>query len=186
MSKALKIKTLFLIVVAVITYSSLNLMPSANAQSIQTSLVLAVSSPPQEKECTIEAILEDENGIPLKNMDIDFYVCGTSCIGANKTDSDGAALLRLSDDLPLFTYPKLELFETKKSETWKINAVFEGTSNYVQSSSLDVYIAFAFIDYTLYLIGGGIIVVVIICVAGYLVLQRRKRPITMPKTVKEA
>ena len=186
MSEALKIKTLVLILIAGILLTSLNSMPLVNAQPVHTSLTLAVLSPPTEKECTIAATLKDENGNPLSNMDIDFYFCGTDRIGTNKTDLDGVASLKLSDDLPLFRYPRLGLFETKITATWKINAVFKGTTNYAQSSSEDAYIAFVLIDYTPYMVGGGLIALAIIGVVGYIVFRRRKKATSIPKTPKEA
>jgi len=96
-------------------------MPLASAQPIHTSLTIAVPSPPTDKECTIEATLKDENGNPLQNIDIDFYFCGTDKIGTNKTDSDGVASLKLSDDLdlPFFSYG-LRPFETKKLDIIKL------------------------------------------------------------------
>ena len=190
MSESLKINKLILILIAGILLTSLNSMPLVNAQPVHTSLTLAVLSPPTEKECTIAATLKDENGNPLQNMDIRFLVCGTSLIGTNKTDSNGVASLKLSDDLPLFNYPRFypsfNPFETKKTETWKINSVFKGTTNYAQSSSENVYIAFVLIDYTPYMVGGGIAALAIIGVAGYIVFRRRKKATPIPKMTKEA
>lgn len=186
MSESLKIKTLILILIAGILLTSLNSLPLVNAQPVHTSLTLAVLSPPTEKECTIAATLKDENGNPLPNMDIDFYFCGTDKIGTNKTDSAGVASLKLTDNPPYSYYPRLDPFETKKTETWKINAVFSGTTNYAPSGSEYVYIAFVFIDYTPYMVGGGLIAVAIIGVVGYIVFRRKKKTITMPMTTKEA
>ena len=160
--------SLILILIAGILFISLNSMPLVNAQPVNTSLTLAVLSPPTEKDCTIAATLKDENGNPLPNMDIDFYFCGTDKVGTNKTDSDGVASLKLSDDLPLFSYPRLDLFETKITPTWKINAVFKGTTNYAQSSS-------EYIDIVIVDLVGGLSVVPIIGVVGYLVFRRRKK-----------
>jgi hypothetical protein len=171
----MKIKSVILILIAGILLISSNSMPLVNAQPVPTSLTLAIPSPPTEKECTIEATLKDEKGNPLSNMDIDFYFCGTDKVGTNKTDLYGVASLKLSDDLPLFSYPKLDLFETKKTATWKINAVFKGTTNYVQSSSKDAYVAFVLINYTPYMAAGGLIALAIIVALGYIVFRRRKK-----------
>ncbi len=122
--------------------SLLKLDDFGNAQPINTSLRIAVSSPPTEKECTLEAPLKDENGVPMQNMDIGFWVCDTSLNGTNKTDSAGVVSLKLKDNAPLFYYPRLSLFEAKKTETYKISAAFDGTTTYAQSSSEDVYVAF--------------------------------------------
>ena len=106
MSKTLKIKKILLIFVALTIFASLNSMTLVNAQLTNTSLTIAVSSPPQERECTIEATLKDENGTPLENMDIRFWVCDTSIIGTNKTDSAGVASLKLTDNPPWFYYSR--------------------------------------------------------------------------------
>jgi hypothetical protein len=158
----MEIKSLILILIAGFLLISLNSMPLVNAQSIPTSLTIAVPSPPTEKECIVEATLKDENCNPIPNTDIDFYFCGTSKVGTNMTDLDGVASLKLSDDLPLFSYPGLDLFETRMTATWKISAVFKGTTNYAQSSSEDAYVAFVLIDYTQYLVGGALIALAII------------------------
>ncbi len=141
-----------------------------------TSLTIDVPSTPQgipfSSECTIEATLKDENDNPLQNFDIDFYVCGTDCmdwIGTAKTDSNGVASLT-------YTF--------SRAGTYNITAMFSGTTSYVKSSSENVDIII--IDYTPYLVGGGLIAVAIIGVVGYIVFRRRKKAITMPKTAKEA
>jgi len=172
MSEALKIKKLILILIAGILFISSNSMPLMNAQPTPTSLTIVVPSLPQGKECTIEAFLKDENDNPLQNFDIVFYVCGTDCkdwIGTAKTDSCGVASLK-------YTFPR--------TGTYNVNAMFSGTTNYAQSSSENVDIII--IDYTTYLVGGGIIAVAIIGVVGYIVFRRRKKTITMAKTAKEA
>ncbi len=138
----------------------------------KTILTIAVPSPPQGTECTLEATLLDENDNPLQNTDIGFYICGTEKIGTAKTDSNGVASLK-------YTLPQT-------TGTYKFNAVFSGTTNYAQSSSEDVYIPLIVIDYTPYLVGGGIIAVAIIGVVGYIVFRGRKTTITMPKMAKEA
>ena len=161
MSQVLRIKTLILILIAGILFTSLSSMPLANAQPTPTSLSIAVTSPPQGKECTIEATLKDENDNPIQNFDIDFYVWGKDCkdwIGTAKTDSNGVASLK-------YTFPR--------TETYNVNAIFSGTTNYAQSSSENVDIII--IDYTPYLVGGGLIALAIIGVVGYIVFRRRKK-----------
>ena len=184
MSETSKIKKILLIFVALL-FASLNLMSLAHGQLTNTSLTVVVSSPPQEMECTVEATLKDENGTPLENMDIRFWVCDTSLIGTNKTDSTGVASLKLTDNPPWFYYPRLNLFEAKKTETYKISAVFEGTTAYAQSSSEDAFVAFVLVDYTPYLVGVGLIAVAIIGIGGYIILRRRKKTVTLPKTTEE-
>ena len=184
--KTLRIKKFFLIFVASVLLSSLTSTILVNAQPTNTSLTIAVSSSPQERTCTIEATLKDENDTPLQNMNIQFWVCDTSLIGTNKTDSAGLASLKLADNPPLFYYPRLSLFEAQKTETYEISAAFEGTTTYAKSSSGDVFVAFVLTDSTSYLVGGGLIAVVVIGVVGYLVLRRRRRTNTMPKTTKQA
>jgi hypothetical protein len=190
MGEALKTKTLFLMLIAGILFTTSNSILTANAQPIQTSL--AITAPPdlpREINCTIEAILKDENDNPLQNFDVAFlYACDdhTHPMDTVKTDSNGVASLELVDNPPFFYYPTLSPFETRKTVMFKINAAFDGTATYTKSSSEDVYVAFVLTDYTSYLVGGGLIAVVIIGVAGYMMLRKRKRAITMPKTTKQA
>lgn len=186
MSESLKNETLILILIAGILLTSFDSLPKVNAQPVHTSLTLAIISPPTEKESKIAATLKDENGNPLPNMDIDFYFCGTNKIGTNKTDLEGVASLKLSDDLPLFSYPRLDLFETKITPTWKINAVFKGNTNYAPSTSEDAYIAFVLIDYTPYMVGAGLIALALIGVVGYIVFRKRRKATPIPKMTKEA
>jgi hypothetical protein len=166
MSEVLKSKNLLLILIAGILFTSLSSMSVVNAQPTPTSLTIDVPSPPQGKECTIEATLKDENKNPLQNFDIDFYVCGTDCkdwIGTAKTDSNGVASLT-------YTFPR--------AGTYNVTAMFSGTTSYVQSSSENVDIIIA-IDNTPYLVGGGLIALAIIGVVGYLVFRRRKKATTI-------
>ena len=165
MSESLKVKTLIVILIVGILLTSSNSMPFADAQPTQTSLTLTVPSPPMGKpfwsEFTIEATLKDENENPLQNFDIDFYVCGTDCMdwfGTAKTDSNGVASLT-------YTF--------SRAGTYNVTAMFSGTTNYVQSSSENVDIII--IDYTPYIVGGGLIAVAIIGVVGYIVFRKRKK-----------
>jgi hypothetical protein len=182
MSGALKIKTLILILIVGILLTSLTSMPLVNGQPTPTSLTLAVSSPPLGEpfwsECTIEATLKDENGNPLPNMDIVFsHECLDTpddwhWIGKAKTDSNGVASL---------TYQSFDPFP---HETYNVTATFSGTTNYAQSSSEKVAIA-RMVDYTPYLVGGGIVAVAIIGVVGYIVFRRRRKVTSIQKTTKE-
>ena len=178
MSESLKIKTLILILIAGILLASSTSMPLVNAQSTPTSLTIAVTSPllriPFSSECTIGATLKDENDNPLQNMDIDFvYACDdhTHLLGTAKTDSNGIASLTHSFYYNPYYVP------------WRISANFSGTTSYAQSSS--EYVDIIVVDYTPYLVGGGLIAVAIIGVVGYIIFRRRKKPITMPMTTKE-
>ena len=72
-------------------------------------------------------------------------------------------------------FPRLNPSETKITRTWHIIANFSGTTNYAPSGSEYVYIAFVLIDYTPYMVGGGLIAVAIIGIGGYIVLRRRKK-----------
>jgi hypothetical protein len=160
MSETLKNKTLILIMIASIVLTGSNSMPIANAQPTQTSLTITVPSPPKETECTIEATLKEENGNPLQNMDIGFYVCSKNWLDTAKTDSNGVASLT-------YTFPR--------AGTYNVTAMFSGTTNYTQSSS--EYVDIIIVDYSQYLVGGGLIAVgvAIIGTAGYIVFRRRKK-----------
>ena len=177
MSEAFKIKTLFLIMVVGILFTSLNSTPLVNAQPTKTSLTITVPYNPPWTACTIEAILKDENGNPLQNFDIDFLwahrlddgsLCGEHWLGDADTNSKGAASLT-------YTF--------WSSGTYNITAKFSGSPEYAPSSS--EYIDIIIVDYSQYLVGGGLIAVVIIGVLGYIVFRRRKKAITMLKTTKE-
>ena len=155
-------------------------MSVVNAQPTPTSLTI-IADPylPRVMDCTIEAILKDENDNPLQNFDIDFlYTCDdhTHLIDTIKTDSNGVASLELRDDIPpYFNYPRLHTFEKRKTVLHKINAVFDGTTTYAKSSSEDVYVAFVLADYTLHLVGVLLIVVAIIGIVEFVVFRRRKK-----------
>jgi hypothetical protein len=176
-SEVLKIKTLILILIAGILFTSLTSTPLVNAQPTHTSLTIAVPSEPQWKEYTIEVTLKDENDNPLQNFNIDFYVCGSSKIGTAKTNSAGVASLKFtpSED---FYYPT----PPPRTDTIKVNAVFSGTTNYAQSSSEDAYIEFifrnidVFLDYGSYIVSGGILA--IIGIVGYIFFRRRKKSVS--------
>ncbi len=166
-SEAFKIKTVILILMAGILLIWSNSLPLVNAQPINTSLTITVPYNPPWKACTIEAALKDENDNPLQNFKIDFiYECDdhTHLLWTAKTDSNGVASLTWA----------------WSSGTYNVTATFSGTQNYASSRS--EYIEITIIDYTPYLIGGGLIVVTIIGIVGYIVLRRRKEKITTPKT----
>ncbi len=137
-----------------------------------TSLTIDVPSATQGKECTIKATLKDENGNPIQGVSVEFQVYdGTSWsnIGSANTDSNGFASVG---------HTPLEI------GTLQVKAMFSGTTNYALSSSTSADLNAA-MDYTPFYIGGGIIAVAIIGVAGYIVFRRRKKAIPTPKTAKE-
>jgi len=165
--------------IAGILLTSSTSMPLINAQPTPTSLTIAVPSPllriSFSSECTIEANLKDENDNPLQNMYIDFlYACEdhTHLLGIAKTNSNGEAFLTHT-----FVYDPYY-------DPWKIMANFSGTTSYAPLSS--EYVDITVIDYTPYLVGGGLIAVAIIHVVGFIVFRRMKKAITMLKMVKEA
>ena len=161
MSGVLNIKTLIMILIAGVLLTGSNSMHFVTAQPTHTSLGIDVPIPPKWKECTIKAILWDENDNPLQNMDIDFvYACGdhTHLLGTAKTDSYGVASLT-------YIFPE--------AGTYQIIANFSGTTSYAQSGS--EYVDIILIDYTPYIVGGGIIAVAIIGTVGYIIFRRRKK-----------
>ena len=171
MDEGLKIRKLILILMAGILLTSSNSLPLVNAQPTNTSLTLTVPYNPPWKARTIEATLKDENDNPLQNFDIDFlYACDdhTHLLGTAKTDSNGVASLTW----------------TWSSGTYNVTATFSGTPNYASSSS--EYIEIIIIDYTPYLVGGGLIALAIIGVVGYIIFRRRKKATPIPKMTKEA
>ena len=80
-------------------------------------------------------------------------------LGTAKTDSNGVASLTCSFTLAY--------------DPWRISATFSGTTAHAPSSSEHVDITV--LDYTPYLISGGLIAVAIIAVGGYIVFRRRKK-----------
>lgn len=171
-SKVLKIRIFILILISGILFNISNLMASVNAQSTNTSLTLTVSNNSPWKAGTIEATLKDENGNTLQNFDIDFlYECDyhglAHLLWKAMTDSNGVASLTWS----------------WSSGVYNVSAIFSGTQDYAQSSS--EYLEITIIDYTQYLVGGGLITVTAIGVIGYIVFHRRKKAITVSMTTKE-
>jgi len=130
---------------------------------LDTNLTIDIPSATQGKECTLVATLKDEEGSPMQNIDIDFYICGTDCmdwIGTAKTDSSGVASLK---------------YTPSTTGTFQVKALFAGTTNYAESNSTRsaLYVA---MDYTLFYIGGGITAVAIIGIVGYIIFRKKKTP----------
>jgi len=135
-----------------------------------TSLTLDVPSATQGKECTIKAALKDENGNPLQNHDVDFFIYEENTwkkTGTAKTDSNGVACVK---------------YTPTNTGTFQFKAMFSGTTNCAQCSSTSANLDVA-MDYTPYYIGGGILAAVIISVLGYIVFRRRKKATPTQKTI---
>jgi multisubunit Na+/H+ antiporter MnhB subunit len=179
MSEALNRKTLIVIVIVGILLTSSTSMTFVNAQLTPTSLTITVQYNSLGLECTIEATLKDENEKLLQNMDIAFLWThssgthirldtGTDCvhqIGTATTDANRVASLTYT-----FEY----------AETWTISANFSGTTSYAPSSS--EYVNITIVDYTPYLVGGGIITIGVI---GYILYRRRKKAIAIQQMMKK-
>jgi len=127
-----------------------------------TILTIDAPSAVQGQPVTLKATLKDENGNPIQNVDVEFqiYEAGTwKKIRSAKTDSGGIASIT---------------YTSSTTGTFQVKAIFDGTTNYAQSSSTaaSLYVG---IDYTpLYIIGGTAIVLAI-GIIGYIVFRQRKK-----------
>ena len=143
-------------------YNAVNGTATLTISQFTTTLTLDAPSATQGKECTLKATLKDENGSPLQNFDVDFYIYEENTwtkIGAAKTDSNGIASLT---------------YTPSNTGTFQVKAMFSGATNYVQSSCTPANLNVA-MDYTFYYIGGGIVAVVVIGAVGYMIFRRRKK-----------
>lgn len=126
-----------------------------------TTLIIDAPSATQGKECTIKATLKDEKNSPLQNFNVDFYIYEASAwkkMGSGKTDSNGIVSLQYSPST---------------TGSFQVKTVFSGTTNYGQSSSTPANLNVA-MDYTPYLIAGGIGVIAIVGMAVYITRTRKK------------
>lgn len=142
-------------------YKKINATTTLTISQYATTLTIDVPSATQGKEVTLKTTLEDEDGNPMQNIDIDFYVYEENAwekIGSAKTDSNGVASLK---------------YTPSTTGTFQVKSMFEGTINYSESSSTSASLNVA-MDYTLFYIGGGIIAVAIIGIVGYIVFRKRK------------
>lgn len=143
-------------------YNSFDATATLTISQFATTLTIDVPSATQGKEVTLKATLKDENGNPMQNIDIDFYIYEENAwkkIGSAKTHSSGVASLKYSPSA---------------TGAFQVKAMFGGTTSYAESSSTSASLNVA-MDYTLYYIGGGIIAVTIIGVVGYMAFRRRKK-----------
>lgn len=102
-----------------------NEQPAIETKLEQTNTILTIDVPSamKGKPVTIQAILGDENGNPIQNVDVDFQIYEDGSwkeIGSAKTDSSGIASI---------SYTLLT------TGTFQVKAIFKGTTNYAQSSS---------------------------------------------------
>ncbi|UCE16251.1 MAG: Ig-like domain repeat protein [Candidatus Bathyarchaeota archaeon] len=142
-------------------YNNVNATVTLTISQYTTALTFDVPSATQGKECTLKATLKDEEGSPLQNIVVDFYIYEENDwneIGSAKTDSNGVASL---------------IYTPSTTGTFQVKAMFGGATNYADSSSTPSSLNVV-MDYTLFYIGGGIIAVAIIGIVGYLVFRKRK------------
>lgn len=143
------------------SYKASQATSTTTVDKYTTTLTAQIPSTTQGKEVTLKATLKDENGNPVKNSDVDFYIYKENAwqrIGTGKTDSSGVASLI---HIPL------------ASGTWPIKIAFGGSPNYTESSktaSLDVAM-----DYSMYYILGGLVGVVLLGILVYAVAHNRTR-----------
>jgi len=151
-------------------YNEANATATLTINQFITTLTIDVPSATQGKECTIKAALKDENGNPLQNHDVDFFIYEENTwkkTGTAKTDSNGVACVK---------------YTPTNTGTFQFKAMFSGTTNCAQCSSTSANLDVA-MDYTPYYIGGGILAAVIISVLGYIVFRRRKKATPTQKTI---
>ena len=143
-------------------YNEFNATATLTINKFTTTLTIDVPDAMQRKECVLRSTLKDESDHPMQDADVDFYVYESDNwkrIGTAKTDSNGVASLN---------------YTQSDFGTFQVKAVFNGATNYAQSTSSVANLNVA-IDFTPYYINGGTIAVAIIGVAGYLVFRRRRK-----------
>ncbi|MEM3705972.1 MAG: Ig-like domain repeat protein [Candidatus Bathyarchaeia archaeon] len=129
-----------------------------------TTLTLEVPSATQGKAVTIKATLKDENNNPVQGANIQFQIYdGTtwSDIGSSTTDANGVASIS---------------YTPSNIGTFQVRALFSGTTNYSQSTSLTGSLNVG-MDYTPYYILIIAIVIVICGAVGYVVYRKRRKPV---------
>lgn len=133
-------------------------------EPLTTTIVIIIpSSATLGDLVTIKATLKDEQNRPLENMDVVFQINGNS-IGDNNTDSSGIALIT---------------YKTSTAGTFKVQAIFGGTRNYVASSSTIANLAVSTSSIALEL-GIGFVLVVVVVIFGLLIFVRKRSAMKIP------
>ncbi|MEM2507592.1 MAG: Ig-like domain-containing protein [Nitrososphaeria archaeon] len=129
-----------------------------------TTLTLEVPQATQGRPVTIKATLKDENNNPVQGANIRFQIYdGTtwSDIGSATTDANGVASIN---------------YTPSRTGTFQVRALFNGTTNYFQSTSLTGSLNVG-VEYTPYYIPVIVVVIVICGVIGYMVYRKRRKSV---------
>jgi len=115
----------------------------------------------KDTSLTITAKLLDGNGNPIANQAIAFLV-GTTSIGSANTDSSGNAVKSYTANV--------------NADTYVVNASYAGSPDYdLSSGTSNLIVTPVTMDYTLYYVGGGIIVIIVLGAIGYWAFRTRKK-----------
>jgi 5-hydroxyisourate hydrolase-like protein (transthyretin family) len=127
-----------------------------------TTLTIDVPSAIQGQSVTLKATLKDENGNPIQGVSIQFQMYdGTSWTNMSSANTDSNGVASIS-------------YTPSSTGSFQVKAMFGGTANYAPSASTSANLNVG-MDYTPYYVGGGIIVVIILCAIGYWVYRTRKK-----------
>jgi len=130
-----------------------------------TTLTIGVPSAIIGKPVTLNATLRDENGNPIQGKNIEFQIYnGTSWskIGSANTNLNGIASIS---------------YTPSSTGTFQVRAVFNGTSNYSQTTSMAGSLKVD-TDFTPYYLIGAIVITCVCGTVGYVVYRRRKKPLS--------
>lgn len=154
------IKTVYL---GTTNHNNVNTTTTLTISQYTTTLTLDAISATLGNECALKATLKDDEGSPLQNMDVDFYIYEENNwkkIGSAKTDSNGVASLS---------------YTPSTTGTFQVKAIFSGTTNHDDSGSTPSTLNVS-TDFTLLYFGYGIVAVAVIGIAGYIIFRKRKKP----------
>ena len=145
----------------------------ATQTSLETNLTLSVPSSIFDKTVTLNAVLTDENGNPVRNASVKFEVYGkieySKVKWTNVSQTDGAGQVSTS-------------YVAADMEGFRVQALFNGTEDYAaslsESRSVNVYPPI----YVFYLVAIVAVTVVVGLVIGVgELMDRKKRAATQEK-----
>jgi len=127
-------------------------------EPFETTLTLEVPSVMLGEPVLIKATLKDEKGIPLQNVDVEFQISEENVwkrIDSAETDSNGIASIE---------------YKPTAAGTFKIRAIFAGTTNYEESSAIADLVVGESIALKL---GIAVVAVAVVLIAILILAKRR-------------